>query len=215
MKPEYISLLVILAKKTGLHSKAMLSTQEIAGLAGYSQQSISRKLRELEDEKLIERLPSTQGTSVAITERGKEELNSLYAELRDLFAKKKTVLKGKLVDGLGEGAYYTQIPQYKAQFRELFGLDIFPGTLNLEVDPHERNVFTSSPAAKVNGFQDKDRTFGGINCWPCTVKGKGKGIAIIPHRTNHPKNIIEIVADYSIRKKFNLKNGQIVELERL
>lgn len=215
MKEENLALAVLLAKKTGLHGKASTSTSALASETGYSQQSISRKLRELEADGALSRSVSPLGISVSFTEKGKKELESLYLELKEIFsAKKKAVLKGKVVDGLGEGTYYTSLPEYKKQFKEAFGLDLFPGTLNLEVNPDERNVFTAVLPVRLQGFSTNERTFGGIDCWPCRVNAKADAIAILPHRTNHPANIIELVASYSIRKKLGLKNGSVVELVR-
>ncbi|MCH7902189.1 CTP-dependent riboflavin kinase [archaeon] len=212
MKEENFGLTMLLAKKAGLFGKVFVSTSSLAVLTGFSQQSISRKLRELENEKVISRKVSNSGIEISFTENGRKELESFYFELRELFSRKKFSLKAKVVEGLGEGTYYTSIPQYKKQFSEKFGFDLFPGTLNLEVDPSERNVFTSSEPVKVNGFETKSRTFGGIDCWPCFINKKVKAIAIIPHRTNHPDNVLELIAPFSLRKKLNLKSNSFIEV---
>jgi len=212
MKESNFGLAMLIAKKAGLFGKAFVSTSSLAQITGFSQQSISRKLRELESENVISRKVSNSGIEISFTEKGRKELESFYFELRELFSKKKFSLKAKVVDGLGEGTYYTSIPQYKKQFLEKFGFDLFPGTLNLEVDPGERNVFTSSEPVKVNGFETKSRTFGGIDCWPCIINKKVKAIAILPHRTNHPDNILELIAPFSVRKKLSLKTNSKIEL---
>jgi len=213
VKEENISLAILLAKKAGFGKKFMFSTSSIAEFTGYSQQSISRKLREMEADGIILRKPSTSGIEIMFTEKGRKELESLYLELSDLFLiKKKKELQGKVIDGLGEGKYYTQIPQYKSQFKELFGIDLYPGTLNLSVDSDERSAFLSTTPLRVNGFQDKDRTFGGIDCWQVKLNGSEYAVAIIPHRTNHPKNVIEVVSSFNLRKKLNLKNNSVVKM---
>ncbi len=215
MKEENLGLALLLAKKAGAHGKLSVSTSALASLTGFSQQSISRKLREMEKDGVISRSASNAGIQVAFTDKGRKELESLYLELGEVFSRsEKPTLKGKVVDGLGEGTYYTSLPGYKSQFREIFGIGIFPGTLNLEVSPEERNIFTASLPIKVNGFSTSERTFGGIDCWKCVAGGKAEAVAILPHRTNHPQNIIELVAPFSLRKKLSLKNGSIVELVR-
>ncbi|HLC79942.1 MAG TPA: DUF120 domain-containing protein [archaeon] len=214
MKEENLALCLLLSKKGALLSKIKLSTFSLARQTGFSQQSISRKLRELETDGLIERAASTSGIELIFTQKGKNELESFYLELKDIFSKKKSQsLKGKVVDGLGEGSYYTAIPQYKEQFKKLFGFDLFPGTLNLEVDPAQRNIFTSAPPIQIEGFKTAQRTFGGINCWPCKVNSKVSAVAILPHRTNHPANIIELVAPINLRKKLSLENKSVVEVK--
>ena len=164
---------------------------------------------------MLSRKVSNSGIEIALTEKGRKELESFYLELGEIFSKKKNVsLSGKVLSGLGEGTYYTSIPQYKKQFKDLLGMDIFLGTLNLEVNPSERALFTNSAPIKIEGFKTEQRTFGGIDCWKCTVNGKVEAAAILPHRTNHPANIIEIIAPISLRKKFSLENGSIVEIVR-
>jgi len=212
MKEENLALTMLLAKKAGLHGNTFVSTSSLAQLTGFSQQSISRKLRELEQEKIIVRKVSNIGIDVSFTDKGRKELESFYLELRELFSKKKFTLKATVVDGLGEGTYYTQIPQYKKQFKDLFNFDLFPGTLNLEVNPDDRNVFTSSEPIKVKGFKTKTRSFGGIDCWPCIINKKVECVAIIPHRSNHPNNVLELIGSFSIRKKLKLKTKSIIDL---
>ncbi len=215
MKDGNTGLAILVAKKAGLFGSAFSSTSELAGLTGYSQQSISRKLRELESEGAISRKVSTSGMELALAEKGRKELESFYLELKEIYsARKKVSLKGKVTQGLGEGTYYTSIPQYRKQFASLFGFNVFPGTLNLETNPAERAAFTNSPPVKVSGFKTGQRTFGGIDCWPCTANGKVKAVAIIPNRTNHPANVIELVAAFSLRKKLGLENGASIELVR-
>jgi len=214
MKEENFGLVMLLAKKAGLFGKAFVSTSSLAELTGFSQQSISRKLRELEQDKIIVRKVSNVGIEVSFTENGRKEIESFYLELKGLFSKKKISVKAKVVDGLGEGTYYTSLPQYKKQFKGLFKIDLFPGTLNLEVDPCERNIFTSSKPIEVKGFKTKSRSFGSINCWPCIVNKKIEAIAIIPYRTNHPANVLELVALFSLRKKLGLENNSIIEVAR-
>ncbi|MEM4257335.1 MAG: DUF120 domain-containing protein [Candidatus Diapherotrites archaeon] len=213
MKEDNFSLFLAIAKQAKLEKEVYVSTSALSSITGYSQQSISRKLIEMEKEGLITRKASNLGTLIKITEKGKKELESIYFELSTIFsAPKQKTISGKVVSGLGEGKYYTQLPKYKEQFKKLFDIDLFPGTLNLLVDETERKNFTLSYPIKVKGFKETERTFGGIDCWQVKVNNAIDAIAIIPHRTNHPQNILEIVSDKNLRKELNLKNGSLVEL---
>ncbi len=215
MKEDNFGLALLIAKKAGLFGTTFASTSELAPLTGYSQQSISRKLRELESESIVLRKVSNSGIEISLTEKGRKELESFYLELNEIFSKKEKVsLSGRVIDGLGEGTYYTSMPDYKKQFSELLGIEAFPGTLNLEVNPKERVLFTNFPPIKITGFKTEQRTFGGIACWKCRINGKTEAAAILPHRTNHPANIIEVIAPINLRKKFSLENGARVELVR-
>src|SRR3989344_4441108 len=103
MKDENIGLAILLAKKAGIYGVQRLSTSSLSALMDFSQQSISRKLRELESEGVISRKSSTSGIDVSFTDKGRKELESLYLELNSVFSKKeKAVLQGKVIDGLGE-----------------------------------------------------------------------------------------------------------------
>jgi len=207
MKGDNILLAVLLAEKGCIVGKISTSTSALASETGLSQQSVSRKLRELQSGGIIHREASPKGITVSFTEKGRKDLEALYAVLKNCFSVKKNIsLKGKLADGLGEGKYYTSLPHYNKQFTELLGSKIFLGTFNLEVNPAERNIFTSRHSLKISGFKTNERSFGGIDCWFCSLNGQ-KCLAILPHRTNHPENILELVSEVNLRKKFSLKAG--------
>ena len=214
MKEENFGLALLLAKKAGLFGKTFLSTSQLAALTGFSQQSISRKLREMEGEGIVHRSASTSGTEISFTKKGRLELESFHSELAELFSKRSASIKGKVAEGMGEGTYYTSLPQYRKQFRQVFGHEIFPGTLNIEINPEDKSVLTSSKPILIEGFKTKQRTFGGIDCWPCLVNGKENALMIQPHRSSHNDNIVEVVASSGLRKKFGLANGSEVELVR-
>ncbi|MAG17894.1 MAG: riboflavin kinase [Candidatus Diapherotrites archaeon] len=212
MKEENFALALLLAKKTNLFHTAFVSTSSLAELTGFSQQSISRKLRELEKDGIIARKVSNAGIEVVFTEKGRKELESFYLELKELFSKKSNPLKGKVVQGIGEGSYYTSLPQYKKKFKELFGFEPFPGTLNLEVDIDKKKSFFSGKPKIIAEFKTKSRSFGGIDCWQCKLNKKAEAVIVLPHRTNHPETIVELVASYNLRKKLNLKDDSTVEV---
>ena len=216
MKGENIGLALLIARSAGLFGRAKVSTSGLAAVTGFSQQSVSRKLRELESEGAIQRQASNSGIEVSFTEKGRRELESLYRELNEVFSRKPGAsLEGKVVSGMGEGKYYTSLAHYESKFSGILGKKIFHGTLNLEVNPSQRLEFTSVAPAVVEGFSTKERAFGGIDCWKCnasTAKGREDVLAILPHRTNHPKNIIELVAASGLRKKLGLEDGSKVKL---
>jgi len=214
MKEENFGLILLLVKKAGLFGKTISSTSELAKLTGFSQQSISRKLRELESEELISRKVSNKGTEIALTKKAVSELKSFYLELDELFSEKEFSLSGKVKDGLGEGKYYTTLPNYKKQFTKILGADFFPGTLNIEVYLNEKNVLTSAEPIIIEGFKTKSRSFGAIKSWNCLLNKKIKCIAILPERTTHKENILELISIFNLREKLNLKTGSMVEVTR-
>ncbi len=213
MKYENLELAVILAKKC-FFEQVSFSTSELASVTGFSQQSISRKLRELESDGIILRVASNVGTKISFTDFGRKEIEKFYFELKDIFSKNKITLKGKVVEGAGEGKYYTSLPQYKKIFKSVFGIEIYPGTLNIEVNSAKKRIFISQPPIRIDGFRTKDRSFGAIDCWPCKLNKTVSAIAILPLRTHHSENIIEIIADSNLREKMKLTNGSKVEITK-
>ncbi|MEM4326900.1 MAG: hypothetical protein QXZ13_01885, partial [Candidatus Diapherotrites archaeon] len=85
MKEDNFSLFLTIAKQAKLEKEVYVSTSALSSITGYSQQSISRKLIEMEKEGLITRKTSNLGTLIKITEKGKKELilpENLKEELR-------------------------------------------------------------------------------------------------------------------------------------
>ena len=78
---EYLELLLYIAKKEGLFGSLKSSTLKISKELSISQQSISRKLREMENKSLIKRLTSPNGLIVSLDENGRAILQGQYKEL--------------------------------------------------------------------------------------------------------------------------------------
>lgn len=97
-------------------------------------------------------------------------------------------------------------------YRRKTGLDLFPGTLNLQLDRP-----WSIPASPI---RLEAREYGGsvsVNFVPCTVFGRRAFIlrtdANEEGRGHHPKSLIEIATDVKLRDAFHLRDGDIVEVE--
>lgn len=192
MKQADLPMLVFIAKKAGLHGYHKGSTSEIAKQVGISQQSVSRKLLQLEKEGLIQRKANVSGIEVSLTRSGIEKLKTHHNEISELFLAKKAkeiILEGKVVSGLGEGKYYLSISQYAEQFRKKFSFNPYPGTLNLEADAQKAKEFLSTLSPiYLQGFETKQRTFGGINCYKVRLNSKLNALLVVPERTVHKEN---------------------------
>ena len=115
MGEEYFDLLVYIAKEKGLFNTLKSSTSKIANDLKVSQQTISRKLREMENLQLIKRSVNPNGMSMSIADKGRAFLKQNYLELESIFKEKKLELKGTVKKGIGEGKYYMSIKQYQQQ----------------------------------------------------------------------------------------------------
>ena len=187
-----------------------LSSSIFATSLGMSPQTAARRLSALEDDGYITRVVTPEGQKVRITEKGIMCLKSEYRDYCSIFEDGgATVLKGKVVTGLGEGQYYISLDGYRNQFNEKLGFDPYPGTLNIRLT--EPFVPAEHEAVKIAGFKGENRTFGGCKCYPVRIKGVRAAI-IRPDRTSYPPNLIEIIAPIKLRQSPGLQDGDEVEV---
>lgn len=209
---EYLELLLHLSKKEGLFGSLKTSTLQISKELNASQQTISRKLREMENKGLITRQASPNGLTISLDNNGRNFLQNTYQELNPLFKAKKASIRGTIQKGIGEGAYYVSQKQYQQQFKEKLGFEAFPGTLNLKINKEELLSLTSNlKPISINSFTTKQRTFGSLTCYKVKIDNKESAI-VIPERTRHAEDIIEIIAEISLRDSLNLEDNDKVKL---
>lgn len=208
---NYLDLLIYIAKNSSSLSMQS-STGRIADELIVSQQTISRKLRELEEKNLIERHVSPKGTGIKLTEEGKKFLENYYSMLNEIISGKQSKrinkinpVKGIIETGMGEGAYY--IKEYRKKIKEKINMLPFPGTLNLKVDPEEYSEFINSlNPIKIDSFKTRERSFGPITLFRVKAKGIDSAI-VIPERTSHKRDVMELIAPMNLRKKLRIKDG--------
>lgn len=216
MVEEYdLPLLLHLAEKTRLYTMFCTTTIALAKDLKLSQQSISRKLIVLERQGLVKRAVSMRGVDLKLTPAAIVHLREYYHNLKKLFSS-KFQLRGTVQDGLGEGKFYMSIPYYKQQFKKHFELTPYPGTLNLKVDPDKAALFLQQKKVReviIPCFKTVERTFGGVVAYPVRLCDSLMTVLIVPDRTNHTKDIIEVIAGKSIRQHLHLKTGDEVVLQ--
>ncbi|MFH1237535.1 MAG: DUF120 domain-containing protein [Candidatus Aenigmatarchaeota archaeon] len=215
MKCEMFDVLVELAKR-----KTRVTTLDMAKRLGSSQQTMSRKIRELESLGLIERETAAKGQFVSLTDEGAKFIRKKYLELREIVERPKTesiAFGGVLVSGSGEGRYYVGQDEYFLQFHEKLGFRPFLGTLNVRLktvqDVKAKDEMENMRPITIRGFKKDNRAFGDINTYPCMINRKARGAVIIPERTHHPTDIVEIIASEDLRKTLCLKEDDYVHVE--
>jgi riboflavin kinase len=212
MADKDISFLLALAQKADLHGTLASSTVQLAEELGVSQQTVSRKLQDLFDAGTIDKSITPNGVTITLTEKGKAQLRALYGELQQLFGK-QLVLHGIVKDGFGEGKFYMSQEGYIKQFAGLLGFTPYHGTLNLAVDKYAAALFLSTKKQSyISGFQTKERTFGGLKCYPILIAKKTAGAVVVPDRTAHTLDTIELIAPIYLRDQLKLENGKEVVL---
>ena len=212
MSYEYLELLHYTAKNGGLFGNLKSSTIKIAKELGVSQQTISRKLREMHSLGLIKRDASPEGLTISLDEGGREFLKQNFIFLKNTFSGKTNELEGTVEAGDGEGRFYVSLLQYQKQFKEKLNFNPYPGTLNLRVDKEEALHFLSTlQKININGFATKERAFGALSCYKIKVNSIEAAI-VVPERTRHSLDIIEIIAAVHLRDKLKLKDDDKIKI---
>ncbi len=194
-----------------------VSSNEFRKHTGASSKTAARKLKQLEEEGLIERKIVPGGQLIKMTEKGIDILKSEYLEYSSIFCpeSENLELEGSVLKGLGEGQYYVSIPQYKKQFEEKLHFVPFPGTLNVQLSKNSsllRKTLREMPAVRIEGFSDGERTFGGGSCYSVNICGIEAAV-IAPERTHYPSDLIEIIAPVKLRDALELKDGDKVVIQ--
>ncbi|MCP4764102.1 MAG: DUF120 domain-containing protein [archaeon] len=212
-------LLFKLARLGGLKEGISYTTLEIADAIDSTQQTVSRRLNTLKNQKLVEKVPVGNLSVLKLTKKGIALLKIIHSDLDDLFIEKKSkkCYIGEVKTGMGEGGYYVNIPNYFKKFTEFLEDSPFPGTLNVILDEefiedYFREI-ENHTSRVINGFESEKRTFGDVHCYDiyiCALEEPSNwvtGLILDIRRTSHKKGTVEIVAHHELRKFFNFKDG--------
>jgi Transcriptional regulator of a riboflavin/FAD biosynthetic operon len=199
----------ILKKLSTSGNTTYVSSGELAEELGVSQQTASRFIIELSDKKYIERTLQSRKQKITLLE---PSLDILYSELNQLNSilemDQELNLTGEIKSGMGEGKYYISQEPYMAQFREKLHISPYPGTLNIKIHPEFENILRRIRGADgihIDGFKDKERTFGGVKCFPGKIDGTATWL-IFPERSSYT-DVVEIISDKFLRRDLQLHDG--------
>lgn len=217
---QHLFMLLKLAEMGAYKRTAKISTEYLARKLGISQQTASRYLIDLEHKGWIKRNITPNGSLIRIEEPGTRELQKLYSSLKVLMEKSyppSVTLEGTVFTGLGEGAYYISKEDYRKQIVEKLGFEPYPGTLNVKLsndyDIKTRMELDAYPAIEIKGFQNEDRSFGFVKCYPAVIGGKVKGALVTALRSHYDVSVLEIIAPVCLRRQLSLKDGGKVKVE--
>ncbi len=203
--------LLLLLLKHNAHQKAVsLSTTIIGEALSMSQQNASRQVRLLIEGGLIEK----KEEGLMLTSKGLALAKREFVLLQTVFEPKQLILEGTIIDGLGEGKYYLSLKPYCEQIEKKLGFWPYPGTLNLKLSKDQmenRAVLMTKDPLTIEGFKTPDRTYGGLFAYPCLIEGV-KGALIIPIRTHHGTEVVELIAPIHLRDKFGKKAGDTIRV---
>ena len=121
------------------------------------------------------------------------------------------VLRGALVDGLREGQRFMAIDWVRQRFRDLLGIDPYPGTVNLRLDGEaDRAAWARLRSAPGIPFPPEGG-FCAATCYRATIRGAtGPAIPaaiVVPHVPGYPPDKLELVAAVNVRAALGLQAG--------
>ncbi|NWG09075.1 MAG: DUF120 domain-containing protein [Nitrososphaerales archaeon] len=218
VKAAYIPILVELLFLGARDSPIRVLTGEVARRIGKSQQLASKQLLELEDEGFLERFKSGRHHSIRLTEKGVDQLTRLYLALKEAIEAPPSSIEieGELFSGIGEGAYYISLENYRRQFLERLGFDPYFGTLNLRLTSKYRKLrreLEHYSGISIAGFKDEHRTYGGAKCFPALINDLVEGAVGIFERSHYDDSVLELISSINVREKLGLKDGDIVRIK--
>jgi riboflavin kinase len=196
-----------------------ISTKFLAEKMGLSQQTVSRRLIEMERKGWIKRTATRDGSLIRISGKGDAQLRKVRSSLNMIFEKQplSITIEGVVFSGLGEGAYYVTRPPYRRQFIEKLGFDPYPGTLNLKInsdyDAKMREELETYAGIEIKGFKNEDRTYGSVKCFPAVINNREKGAVVFALRTHYDSSVFEVIAPVYLRGRLKLRDGNKVKAE--
>jgi len=122
------------------------------------------------------------------------------------------ILEGIVVSGSGEGSFFMSLEPYIEAMKENLGFIPFQGTFNIKVNKQQAQNFLESLAlTTIDGFQKGTKKFGNVKCYKCKLKQTECAI-IIPEFTRYDLDVVELISEFNLREKFNLKDGDKIQI---
>ena len=218
LKIQHILTLTHLLSKGAKHNFVTITTSSLGKNIKKSQQAASKHLLELENNGFIERIISGRKISVKITEKGYSELVKLSSALQKSLTSSpsEVLLKGILVSGMGEGAYYMSLKGYIKQFKSKIGYVPFPGTFNVKLGKKEYTEairqFEGMEGTLIDGYSDGKRTYGWVKCFRAKLNSSLDCQLIRLERTHHDTSTIELISKTNLRRAAKLSDGSSVSI---
>ena len=219
LKIQHIITLTQLLSKGARYNFVQLTSSSLGKSVQKSQQTASKYLMELENDGFIKRFMKGRKVFVRITNKGYAELVKLHSLLgSSLGAFPSSIeLKGEIISGMGEGAYYMSLKGYTKQFKSKIGYVPFPGTLNVKLYQKEYleaiQQVDDLDGQKINSFSDGKRTYGWVKCFTAKLNRTINCQLIRLERTHYDNSIIELISKNSICNTANLKLGSKVSIK--
>jgi riboflavin kinase len=120
-------------------------------------------------------------------------------------------LTGVVISGKGEAGAFTQLSWLRAQFRAKFGLDPYPGTLNVRLDKRlAGDLLSALPWVSIDA---QEPGYCVARALRVEINGRASAVWILPEVAGYPTDQIELMADQSLRALLGLKDGNRVVIQ--
>ena len=126
---------------------------------------------------------------------------------------KQRILTGKIVSGVRQGAFFTQLDWFQEQCQEKLGFKPYPGTLNIEISTDKIPKIEFLENEEGIELIPPDATFCSGKGFPVSIGGV-RGAIIMPSAKVrvHGKNIVEVIAPRNIKEKLGVADGDSITL---
>ncbi|MDR1818869.1 MAG: CTP-dependent riboflavin kinase [Methanobrevibacter sp.] len=131
---------------------------------------------------------------------------NLYVELVDIMD-----LNGKVTSGYGKGCVFLSDEYYKKNINQKCRFTPYPGTLNIIIDDkYIGNIIKIKKQTEKR--IDGNENHGSVKFVKAILEGSVHGAILFPDKTTHKENEIEFISEENLRSKFDLKDGDEVEI---
>ena len=123
------------------------------------------------------------------------------------------VLRGKVVSGAGNAAFFTQLEWVRTQSRQKLGFEPFPGTLNIEIFPGNLACAESLRSQKGIKLIPTDPNFCSAKVVRVSIEGIDAAI-VIPEKNVkiHGDRTLEVIAPVRLKTALGVDDGDTVEI---
>lgn len=127
------------------------------------------------------------------------------------------ILRGPLLDGLGEGQRFMAIGWVRQRFRALLGIDPHPGTVNVRLEGEEQRAALARLRSAPGILIPPEPGFCAATAYRATILGPARGdglpaALVIPHVPGYPADQIELVAAVHVRTALALQSGDLLTI---
>jgi CTP-dependent riboflavin kinase len=124
------------------------------------------------------------------------------------------ILKGKIATGLGKAAEFTEVPWAKAAFRDVLGVDLYPGTVNIIVSSEDDLAAWARVKASTGiVIKPPQPDWCDAFCYKALIAGKIVAAIVLPDVAEYPAAQVELISAVNVRESLSLSDGDPVAVE--